>query len=175
MDVNEVIKFPILSEKTYAQMANGVYTFAVDPRTNRSEVKKTIEFIFEVKVAKVNIISVDKKPTQLGRSKGFTNKIKKAIVTLSEGQINIFPDEVEAPKETKETKEKTKAKDKSTKEMTDVEKKVAAKIAAKAKAKKEQASIAAEQKTSSSTTSKKETIKPNTNKTSNNIETKKEK
>lgn len=134
MNINEVIKFPILSEKTYAQMANNVYTFAVDPRTNRAEVKKTVEFIFEVKVAKVNIISIDKKPKKLGRSEGFTNRIKKAIVTLSEGQINIFPDEVEAPEPEKTSKEKP-TKETKVAEMSEAEKKAAAKIAAKAKAK----------------------------------------
>ena len=65
MNVNEVIKYPILSEKTYAQMANGIYAFAVDIRTNKVEVKKSIEFIFEVKVKKVNIINIDKKPKSL--------------------------------------------------------------------------------------------------------------
>lgn len=136
MNISEVIKFPILSEKTYAQMAEKVYTFAVDPRTNRSEVKKAIEFIFEVKVKKVNIISIDKMPTQLGRSKGFTNRIKKAIVTLSEGQINIFPEEVENTSTKEEVKEENKIQQKATSNtMSEAEKKAAAKIAAKTKAK----------------------------------------
>ena len=131
MNINEVIKYPILTEKTYAQMPNDVYAFAVDPRTNRVEVKKAIEFIFQVKVKKVNIINIDKKPTKLGKSEGFTNKIKKAIITLKEGKINLYPDEVSkkekvTPK-TKDQKIETKI------EVSETEKKVAAKIAASIK------------------------------------------
>lgn len=136
MNINEVIKYPILSEKTYAQMSTGVYTFAVDPRTNRAEVKQTVEFIFDVKVAKVNIINVDKQPKKMGRSQGFTNKVKKAIITLSEGVINIFPEEAPAVEETtKEAPAKKEVKAKEVKEMSDAEKKAAEKIAAKLKEK----------------------------------------
>ena len=134
MNLNEVIKYPILSEKTYQQMSMGVYTFAVDFRTNKSEVKKVVEHIFDVKVGKVNIISVPKKAKRVGRFDGFTNRYKKAIVTLTEGTINIFPEETaEAPK-AKETKKTDK------KEMSEAEKKAAAKIAAKTKEKEAAAS-----------------------------------
>lgn len=134
MNINEVIKYPILSEKTYAQMSTGVYTFAVDPRTNRAEVKQTVEFIFDVKVAKVNIINVAKQPKKLGRYEGFTNRVKKAIITLSEGVINIFPEEAPAEEvSAKEAKKESKAP--VAKEMSDAEKKAAEKIAAKLKEK----------------------------------------
>ena len=122
MNVNEVIKHPILTEKTYAQMAEGVYTFSVDVRTNRAEVKKAVEFIFGVKVEKVNIISVPKKATKLGRSQGFTNRIKKAIVYLADGAINIFPDDVASAPVVEEVKEETK-------EMSAAEKRAAEKLA----------------------------------------------
>ncbi|CAM9143388.1 50S ribosomal protein L23 [Mycoplasma marinum] len=134
MNRNEVIKYPILTEKTYAQMGNGIYTFAVDRRTNKVEVKKTVEFIFGVKVARVNIANVAKKPTKLGRFAGFTTSYKRAVITLKEGQINIFPDEAvaqEAPKaEIKETKNE---------KPSEAELKAAAKIQAKAKAKEAKA------------------------------------
>lgn len=149
MNINEVIKYPILSEKTYAQMSTGVYTFAVDPRTNRAEVKQTVEFIFDVKVAKVNIINVDKQPKKMGRSSGFTNKVKKAIITLSEGVINIFPEEAAAPAEEAPVKKEVKAKE--TKEMSDAEKKAAEKIAAKLK-EKEAVKETAEQTETNETT-----------------------
>lgn len=129
MNINEVIKYPILSEKTYKQMAEGVYTFAVDPRTNRAEVKKVVEYIFDVKVDRVNIINVDKKPKKMGKFQGFTNKVKKAVVYLAEGVINIFPDESAPVEEVKETKEETS---KEVKEISAAEKKAAEKIAAKA-------------------------------------------
>lgn len=146
MNINEVIKYPILSEKTYAQMGNNVYTFAVDPRTNKAEVKKTIEFIFDVKVGKVNIITVDKQPKKLGKYAGFTNRVKKAIVTVSEGTINIFPEEAvnnEAPVETKAPEAK---------EMTEAEKKAAEKIAAKLKEKEAQAETTTNENTEATTT-----------------------
>ena len=126
MNINEVIKYPILSEKSYQQMATGVYTFAVDFRTNKAEVKKVVEHIFDVKVGKVNIMTVQKKAKKIGRFEGFTNRYKKAIVTVTEGTINIFPEEIE---ETKETK--TKVVKAETVEMSDAEKKAADKIAAK--------------------------------------------
>lgn len=129
MNVNQVIKYPILSEKSYAQMASGVYTFAVDPRTNRAEVKKAVEFIFDVKVAKVNIVNYDKQPKKLGKYKGFTNEVKKAIVTLREGVINIFPEETVAAPEVA-----TEAPVAEAVEVSEAEKKAAEKIAAKANA-----------------------------------------
>lgn len=151
MQINEVIKYPILSEKTYQQMANNVYTFAVDPRTNRAEVKKTIEFIFDVKVAKVNIINIDKQPKKLGRFQGFTNRVKKAIITLSEGQINIFPEEAAPAEEAaKETIEEAKSETKKT-EISEAEKKAAEKIAAKLKEKTDEVEV----KTSSKSETKK--------------------
>ena len=135
MQINEVIKYPILSEKTYQQMANNVYTFAVDPRTNRAEVKKTIEFIFDVKVSKVNIINIDKQPKKLGRFQGFTNRVKKAIISLSEGQINIFPEEAAPVEEIiKDSSEEAKTETKKP-EISEAEKKAAEKIAAKLKEK----------------------------------------
>lgn len=121
-------------------MATGVYTFAVDFRTNKAEVKRVVEYIFDVKVGKVNIMTVDKKAKKIGRFAGFTNRYKKAIVTLTEGTINIFPEEVEAPVETKETKKAEKA---EKVEMSDAEKKAAEKIAAKAKAKEAEAKVEA--------------------------------
>jgi large subunit ribosomal protein L23 len=128
MNINEVIKYPILSEKSYQKMSNGVYTFAVDFKTNKTEVKKVVEYIFSVKVKKVNIMFVDKKEKKIGKFKGFTNRYKKAIITLKKGDvINIFPEEIE-----EKTKKITK------KEISKTEKKAAAKIAKKLKKQKNQ-------------------------------------
>lgn len=157
MHISEVIKFPILTEKTYDQMSKGIYTFAVDPRTNRAQVKKTVEFIFEVKVDKVNIINVDKKPKKLGRYEGFTNKVKKAIITLKEGQINLYPDEAESVET--ESQKKTTSKT-SNKKISEAEKRAADKIAAKL-AEKEGASIAPQNPSNTSVIkTKEETKKP---------------
>lgn len=128
MNVNEVIKRPILTEKTYAQMSDGVYTFAVDKRTNKVEVKKAVEYIFDVKVNKVNIFNVGKKPKKLGRFAGFTTAYKKAIIYLADGHsIKLFEDEqvLEAEAETTTETKKVKA------DTSELEAKVAAKIAKK--------------------------------------------
>lgn len=130
MNINEIIKYPILTEKTYNQMKDSVYTFAVDRRTNRSEVKKAVEFIFDVKVEKVNIFNVPKKAKNLGRFHGFTNAYKRAIVKLVDGQtINVFEDEVQEVQEEVKKSKKTKEDDKV---MSEAEAKAAAKIAKKA-------------------------------------------
>lgn len=51
MNINEVIKYPVLTEKSEIARTNqNVYTFVVDKRTNKIEVKKAVEFIFDVKV-----------------------------------------------------------------------------------------------------------------------------
>ncbi|WP_033160843.1 50S ribosomal protein L23 [[Mycoplasma] collis] len=136
MKINEIIKYPILTEKSYQLMADGVYVFAVDRKTNRAEVKKSVEIIFDVKVVKVNIFNVPKKPAKLGRFKGFANAYKKAFVTLAEGHsINLLNEEVEE-KQTKDNSEDvTEVKTQSpreTKDASEIEKKVAEKLASKA-------------------------------------------
>ncbi|MGZ9413201.1 50S ribosomal protein L23 [Mycoplasma sp. 1012] len=134
MNINEIIKYPILTEKSYLQMSSGTYVFAVDRRTNRSEVKKAVEYIFNVKVEKVNIFNVPKKPAKLGRYQGFTNSFKKAIVTLVEGHtIAVLNEDLESPAPEEQTNvvEETKKETKVSKSASEVDKKVAEKIAAK--------------------------------------------
>ncbi|UWD34291.1 50S ribosomal protein L23 [Mesomycoplasma molare] len=135
MNINEIIKYPILTEKSYSKMNEGVYVFAVDRRTNRSEVKKAVEFIFDVKVEKVNIFNVPKKATKLGRFKGFTNSYKKAIVKLVEGQtiaiLNEDVDTISASEENNLKVEETKKEVKTSKSAEEVAKKVSEKLAKK--------------------------------------------
>ncbi|MCV3753568.1 50S ribosomal protein L23 [Mycoplasma enhydrae] len=140
MNINEVIKYPVLTEKSEIARSNhNVYTFVVDKRTNKIEVKKAVEFIFDVKVEKVNIMNYDKKPAKLGRYQGFKNAVKKAIVYLDENsKIVLFAEEAkEAQKAAEETKKE--AKKDEPKEISEAEKKAAEKIkkAAEAKAKAE--------------------------------------
>ena len=66
------------------------YTFDVDVRANKTQVKKAIEEIFDVKVAKVNIMNVKPKKKRMGRYVGYTTRRRKAIVTLSEGTIDLL-------------------------------------------------------------------------------------
>ncbi|BDX52562.1 50S ribosomal protein L23 [Metamycoplasma equirhinis] len=135
MNINEVIKYPVLTEKSEIARSNdNVYTFVVDKRTNKIEVKKAVEFIFDVKVLKVNIQNYDKKPAKLGRFSGFKNAVKKAIVYLDKNsKIVLFAEE--AKEAAKEAKEKQKT-EKVEKEVSEAELKAAEKIK-KAAAEKE--------------------------------------
>ncbi|EGQ2694706.1 50S ribosomal protein L23 [Staphylococcus pseudintermedius] len=90
MEARDILKRPVITEKSSAAMAEDKYTFDVDVRANKTEVKKAVEEIFEVKVANVNIINYKPKKKRMGRYQGYTNKRRKAIVTLKEGQIGLF-------------------------------------------------------------------------------------
>ncbi|EKO8621503.1 50S ribosomal protein L23 [Staphylococcus pseudintermedius] len=90
MEARDILKRPVITEKSSAAMTEDKYTFDVDVRANKTEVKKAVEEIFEVKVANVNIINYKPKKKRMGRYQGYTNKRRKAIVTLKEGQIDLF-------------------------------------------------------------------------------------
>ena len=70
-------------------MASGKYTFAVDKKTNKSEVKKAIETIFDVKVEKVNTMNVLGKVKRQGANSGRRPSWKKAIVKLTSDSKKI--------------------------------------------------------------------------------------
>ncbi|MCG7410633.1 50S ribosomal protein L23 [Paenibacillus sp. ACRRX] len=82
-DPRDIIKRPIITERT-AEMMDGLkYVFEVDIRANKTEVKSAIEQIFKVKVASVNTLRVPAKPKRYGRYNGYTSEWKKAFVTLT--------------------------------------------------------------------------------------------
>ena len=86
----DIIKAPIITEKSSGLAANNVITFSVDVRANKTQIKQAIEKIFNVKVESVNTINVKPKYRRVGRYAGTTSRYKKAIVTLQEGsQIEI--------------------------------------------------------------------------------------
>ena len=79
----DIIKKPVLTEKSYADMADKKYTFEVAVNANKTEIKLAIEEIFEgVKVEKVNTMRTIGKMKRQGRTQGRTPEVKKAIVTL---------------------------------------------------------------------------------------------
>ncbi|MBY7703530.1 50S ribosomal protein L23 [Vibrio harveyi] len=93
MHLTEVIKKPVLTEKSYMGHQNGVYTFLVDKKANKVQIKKTFEEIFEVKVASVRTMNYDGKEKRVGRFVGKTNSFKKAIITLKAGeQLEVLND-----------------------------------------------------------------------------------
>ena len=82
----EIVKAPVITEKSENAKTNGQYTFKVDPRANKLEIKEAIEKIFKVNVTSIRTINVKPKKRRVGRYYGLTNRTKKAIVTLAEGQ-----------------------------------------------------------------------------------------
>jgi large subunit ribosomal protein L23 len=88
----EVLKRPLMTEKTSAQSdIENRYTFEVDRRANKLQVKSAVEQAFDVQVVSVNIVNVRGKKRRLGRQVGRTPDWKKAIVKLAPGQrIQLF-------------------------------------------------------------------------------------
>lgn len=84
MTPHDIIKRPVITERTSDQMNAKKYTFEVDPRASKTQIKQAVEQIFKVKVVKVNTMRVPAKPTRYGRFTGYKSEWKKAIVTLSE-------------------------------------------------------------------------------------------
>lgn len=82
----DIIKAPIITEKTsILKESNNTYTFSVDVKANKTQIKQAIEAIFNVKVESVNTINVHPRKKRVGRYSGYTNRVKKAIVKLKEG------------------------------------------------------------------------------------------
>lgn len=85
----DIIIKPLLTEKSYAGIADKKYTFLVNKKANKTEIKHAIEKTFDVKVAKVNTANYDGKFKTQGRSQGYTASYKKAYVTLKEDSKSI--------------------------------------------------------------------------------------
>jgi len=79
----DIIKRPIVTERASELMADKKYTFEVEMKSNKTEIKLAIEAIFGVKVASVNTLRMPAKPKRYGRHSGYTSEWKKAIVTLT--------------------------------------------------------------------------------------------
>ena len=89
-DPRDVIIAPVVSEKSYGLIDEGKYTFIVDTRANKTEIKLAIEKIFGVKVASVNTQNRQGKTRRTRFGTGKRKDVKRAIVTLSSGTIDIF-------------------------------------------------------------------------------------
>lgn len=79
----DIIKAPVITERTSEMMNDRKYVFEVELRSNKTEIKLAIESIFKVKVTDVNTLRMPAKPKRYGRYSGYTSEWKKAIVTLS--------------------------------------------------------------------------------------------
>ncbi|MDD3364301.1 MAG: 50S ribosomal protein L23 [Syntrophomonas sp.] len=90
-DYRDIIIKPVVTEKSMNLLADNKYTFIVDKRSNKTEIKNAIEDIFKVRVEKVYTINVKGKPKRMGKFVGRTSDRKKAIVSLKSGQkIKLF-------------------------------------------------------------------------------------
>lgn len=109
MKIINFIKSPILSEKAYKQMGNGVYTFLVSKNANKSNIKTAIAKQFSVKVKKVNVTKVQSKTKKIAKTRKTTiiGGGKKAIVWLEKGHTiaSLLP-KSESKKPTKKSGEK---------------------------------------------------------------------
>ena len=89
MDVRDVIKRPVITERSMELTADKKYTFEVDVKANKTQVKDAVESVFGVKVAKVNVLNYKGKFKRMGRFGGYTNKRRKAVVTLTQDSKEI--------------------------------------------------------------------------------------
>jgi large subunit ribosomal protein L23 len=91
MDARNVVIRPVISEKSYALIAEGKYTFRVNDRAHKTQIAHAVEEIFSVRVTGVRTSKVRSKPKRRGLHQGRTRAWKKAIVQLSPGErIELF-------------------------------------------------------------------------------------
>ena len=89
-DPRDVLLAPVVSEKSYGLLEENKYTFIVDPKANKTEIKIAVERVFGVRVAAVNTINRQGKTKRTRTGTGRRKDTKRAIVTLREGTIDIF-------------------------------------------------------------------------------------
>lgn len=91
MDPRQVIIEPVISEKSYALMADGKYTFRVHERASKTQIAHAVEGLFDVGVDEVRTMKARSKPKRRGLHRGRTREWKKAVVQLTPGdRIELF-------------------------------------------------------------------------------------
>jgi large subunit ribosomal protein L23 len=89
----DLIRRPIITEKATAALENNQYTFEVDPRAAKPEIRAAIEYLFDVKVVGISTHKPPRKQRRVGKYTGFKPHYKRAIVTLAAGDsIPLFPE-----------------------------------------------------------------------------------
>nr|YP_011006149.1 50S ribosomal protein L23 [Dictyotopsis propagulifera]WAM63153.1 50S ribosomal protein L23 [Dictyotopsis propagulifera] len=87
----DLIKQPLTTFKTSQLFERNQYTFLVDPKLTKTSIKKAIEFLFNVKIVKINTCNLPKKTRRVGQFRGICPRYKKVIVTLAkEYSIDFF-------------------------------------------------------------------------------------
>ena len=91
MEATQVLRSPVISEKSYALIAQNKYTFRVHPDAHKTQVRAAVEDVFNVRVVDVRTMKMKSKPKRRGWTSGRTRTWKKAIVELAPGdRIELF-------------------------------------------------------------------------------------
>jgi large subunit ribosomal protein L23 len=89
----DLIYRPIITEKATMALENNHYTFEVDPKADKVEIRAAIEYLFDVKVIGISTHIPPRKKKRVGKFAGFKPQVKRAIVKLAEGNsIPLFPE-----------------------------------------------------------------------------------
>lgn len=89
----DLVRRPLVTEKANRLLADRQYTFEVDPRATKPQIRAAIEYLFDVKVTAVNTLPQPPRSRRVGRFQGHKAHYKKAIVTLAVGsEIVLFPE-----------------------------------------------------------------------------------
>lgn len=86
MNLLDILRQPIITEKSTEQGAQGKYFFRVPPRATKGQIRQAVEQAFNVRVVKVNTLNVGGKLKRVRFQPGYTADWKKAVVTLARGQ-----------------------------------------------------------------------------------------
>nr|YP_009105515.1 ribosomal protein L23 [Lobosphaera incisa]AIT94257.1 ribosomal protein L23 [Lobosphaera incisa]AIY30203.1 ribosomal protein L23 [Lobosphaera incisa] len=89
----DLVKYPVLTEKSVRLIENNQYTFDVDLRLSKPQIKKLIEKLFTVKVVGVNTHRLPRKKKRLGAFQGYKTQYKRVIITVKSGEsMKLFPE-----------------------------------------------------------------------------------
>jgi large subunit ribosomal protein L23 len=89
----DVIRRPLITEKATRALEINQYTFEVDPRADKPDIKAAVEHLFDVRVVGVSTMNPPRRSRRVGRFAGKRAQVKKAVVRLAEGNaIQLFPE-----------------------------------------------------------------------------------
>jgi large subunit ribosomal protein L23 len=86
MELFDVLRRPLITEKNTLIGVHNQYTFEVAPNANKPMIRRAVETLFKVTVTSVNTSRVNGKLRRVGKSQGMTRNWKKAVVTIKDGQ-----------------------------------------------------------------------------------------
>nr|AIT94177.1 ribosomal protein L23 [Marsupiomonas sp. NIES 1824] len=90
----DLVKRPVLTEKSVRLIENNQYTFDVDPKLTKSQIKSCIESTFQVNVVGINTHRPPRRKRRLGMYQGYKKQYKRAVITIKSGQtIQLIPNE----------------------------------------------------------------------------------